>query len=95
MKPISEKKIWEVRGLFDVNSPIDITTSWREQNAIIEARAKIADALVQQCIDNGLTVATARDVLHRAEKKLEMLISGFPVAGLCARPTSPTGSQKP
>ena len=81
--------------MVDVNTPIGVTTSWRDQDAIIQARAKIADALVQQCIDNGLTVATARDVFDRAEAKLEMLINDCPVAQLCARPTSPTGSQKP
>jgi hypothetical protein len=84
-----------VRGLIDANTPIGVTTSWRDQDKIIQARAKIADALVQQCIDNGLTVATARDVFDRAEAKLEMLINDCPVAQLCTRPTSPTGSQKP
>jgi hypothetical protein len=81
--------------LVDVNSSFLVTTSWREQDEIIQPREKIADALVQQCIDNGLTVATSRDVFDRAEAKLEMLINDFPVAQLCTRQTSPTGSQKP
>lgn len=81
--------------MIDANSPIGVTASWRDQDKIIQARAKIADALVQQCIDNGLTVATARDVFDRAEAKLEMLINDCPVAQLCTRPTSPTGNQKP
>lgn len=81
--------------MIDANTPIGVTTSWRDQDKIIQARAKIADALVQQCIDNGLTVAAARDVFDRAKVKLELLINDCPVAQLCTRPTSPTGSQKP
>ena len=69
--------------------------SWEERAQINMQRQAIADTLVQQCIDNGLTVATAHDVLERARKTLERLVNGFPVAGLCTRPTSHTDDQKP
>ena len=80
----------------DVNKPITaIETTWKERKQIDEKRQAIADALVQQCIDNGLTVATAHDVLDRAKRKLERLVNGFPVAGLCTHPSSPTDTQTP
>lgn len=80
----------------DVNkSIIAIETTWKERKQIDEKRQTIADALVQQCVDNGLTVATAYDVLDRAKRKLERLVNGFPVAGLCTRPSSQTDSQTP
>lgn len=73
----------------------DGATGWDEIEEIISAREAITDEVVEVFVRNGLTVATARDVFDRAEAKLEMLINDFPVAQLCTRPTSPTGSQKP
>ena len=81
--------------MVDANSPISWTNFSRENERIVKMREDIADALVQQCIDNGLTVATARDVLERAGKKLDRMVNGFPVAGLCARPNSETDERKP
>ena len=80
----------------DVNgSIISPGLSWEERNQINMQRQAIADTLVQQCIDNGLTVATAHDVLDRAKRKLDALVNGFPVAGLYTHPSFPTDSQKP
>lgn len=69
--------------------------SWEERTQINMQRQAIADALVQQCIDNGLTVATAHDVLDRAKRKLDALVNGFPVAGLYTHLSFQTDSQKP
>ena len=82
--------------MVDVNASItDPRRSWEDRSAINAKRQAIADTLVQQCIDNGLTVATAHDVLDRAKTRLERLVNDFPVAGLCTHPSCPTDSQKP
>ena len=78
-----------------INDKVTVTMSWTKQKEIVMAREKVADELIDVLIRNELTIDTARDVLARATKRIEQMVSDCRVDALCTRPSSPTGSQKP
>lgn len=81
----------EVKRMAD----IDINASYRELSfadceKLTAKRTALAEEVLEHFSDLGLTVATARDVLDRAGKLLDRMVSSSPVAQLQTRPTLQT-----